>query len=346
MSAERTAGIDIGTSSIKAVVADPDGSIVARHRRVHRLEAPRAGRLSHDAAAVWCDGVREVWRQLASVGEIAAVTVSAMVPSMTAVGPTGRPFAPGLLYGDDRGETTVTGFGEQGELASFARWAAATHPEAAGYWPAQAVANAALCGVGAVDSIVAIMAGPLSDGAVWLADECAAIGARPDQFPVIGPGNQAIGEVDGTLVSGGTVDALAEQLVAGADAPGDVLLICGATLITWAVAEGWPEAEGLWTVPHTSGHAAIGGASNAGGLFIERVRHLVGERGDEQLASARPDRVPVWVPHIRGERVPFQDPDRRASLHDLDMGHEPGDVLRAGYEASAFTARLILERAA
>ncbi|MGI9601961.1 MAG: FGGY-family carbohydrate kinase, partial [Acidimicrobiales bacterium] len=143
-------------------------------------------------------------------------------------------------------------------------------------------------------------------------------------------------------VSGGTVDALAEQLVAGADSVGDVLVICGSTLITWVVADGWPERDGLWTVPHTSGHAAVGGPSNAGGLFLERVRHLV---GDHDLDAVTPDRVPVWVPHIRGERVPFHDRDRRASLHDLDVGHQPADVLQAGYEASAFAVRLILELA-
>ena len=38
------------------------------------------------------------------------------------------------------------------------------------------------------------------------------------------------------MVTGGTIDALCDQIVAGAAEPGDVLVIFGATLIVWAVA--------------------------------------------------------------------------------------------------------------
>ena len=139
------------------------------------------------------------------------------------------------------------------------------------------------------------------------------------------------------------MDALAEQLVAGADSPGDVLVICGTTLITWAVAEGWPEAEGLWTIPHLQpGLAAIGGPSNAGGLFLERVRTLTGDPADE---PSHPDRVPLWVPYIRGERTPRHDPDLRAALVGLDVGHGTADVLAAGYEAAGFVVRHHLDLA-
>ena len=48
----------------------------------------------------------------------------------------------------------------------------------------------------------------------------------------------------GALVGGGTIDALAEQLVAGADRAGDVLVLCGTTLITWAVIDRRAEVPG------------------------------------------------------------------------------------------------------
>ena len=40
-----------------------------------------------------------------------------------------------------------------------------------------------------------------------------------------------------------------------------------------------------------------------------------------------PGRVPVWQPYLRGERVPFHDRGRRASLHDLDIGMGTDEVL-------------------
>ena len=76
----------------------------------------------------------------------------------------------------------------------------------------------------------------------------------------------------------GTVDALAEQLVAGADDDGDVLVILGTTLITWGVIPEWREVPGLWTIPHTApGKILIGGASNAGGLFLNWALDLAGK---------------------------------------------------------------------
>ena len=72
-----------------------------------------------------------------------------MVPSLTAVDATGTPITPGLLYGDGRGRAgTVVADGPfpVGEAAEFLRWTAAQAPDAAGYWPAPAVANYALAG--------------------------------------------------------------------------------------------------------------------------------------------------------------------------------------------------------
>lgn len=53
-----TIGIDIGTTSVKAIAADADGNIVARFRVPHELLSSHAGELAHDAAAAWWHGPR------------------------------------------------------------------------------------------------------------------------------------------------------------------------------------------------------------------------------------------------------------------------------------------------
>jgi len=45
-------GLDIGTSSSKAVLARPDGTVVASAERAHELSLPRPGWAEHDAEAV------------------------------------------------------------------------------------------------------------------------------------------------------------------------------------------------------------------------------------------------------------------------------------------------------
>ena len=321
-----TVGIDIGTTSVKAVAVDDDGDVQARARIPHAVNAPTPAVLEHDAAAVWGTSVVEACDSVSAGHRVAGIGLAAMVPSLAAVDSSGTPVSPGILYGDHRGHHP------DGEFAGFLRSLEQAVPHAHAYWPAQAVASQALCGVAAIDAITAMTCLPVFGADGWDDQWC-----DPARLPELSMGSAPVGHRGDAPVAAGTVDALAEQLVAGADSPGDVLVICGTTLITWAVAEGWPEAEGLWTIPHLQpGLAAIGGPSNAGGLFLERVRALTGDPADE---PSYPDRVPLWVPYIRGERTPRHDPDLRAALVGLDVGHSPADVLAAGYEAAGFVVR-------
>src|SRR4029078_10627795 len=158
-----TVGIDIGTSSVKAVAADDDGNVVARARLPHEFSVPSPQRFQHDARVAWHDGPQ---RALAELGDIEprAVSVAAMVPSLTAVDADGVPVTPGLLYGDERGhQEHRSDQPERGELAQFLRWQASERPDAHGYWMAQAVANHTLSGAPNISLIVAATAGDLVD---------------------------------------------------------------------------------------------------------------------------------------------------------------------------------------
>jgi len=215
------------------------------------------------------------------------------------------------------------------------------------------VANHALCGVGAIDSTTAMTAVPLFDMTGWDAELAAAAGTSTEALPVVVPGTAAAGTVRsglptaGALVGGGTIDALGEQIVAGADQTGDVLVICGATLITWGVIDDWQSVPGLWTVPHTArGKVLIGGPSTAGGIFIDRVHRWLGTEPSAPLAAVSPGDLPVWLPYVRGERVPLHRRDLRAELHGAALHHEPDHLRRAAYEATAFVVRRQLELAA
>lgn len=341
---------------MKAVAVDDDGTVLARARVPHGVASPAPGTFEHDIDRAWRANVIAALAHVSADLEVAAVNVSAMVPSLGAVDADGRACSPGLLYGDHRGATERNDpdeAGDPGELLAFLGWLARHAPEAHGYWPAQAVANHALTGVGAIDSTVAYTAHPLHDGRAWVAEHAAAAGARIDQLPAVVPGTAPVGRVlaglpaAGALVGAGTIDALAEQAVAGADATGDVLVIFGATLITWCVVDRWATAPGLWTLPHTApGKVLVGGPSTAGGMFIDQVGRWVPpvERGE--LAALDPADLPVWLPYARGERCPLHRPDLRASLHDAALHHGPAHVRWAAFEASGFVVRRLLELAA
>ncbi|MGV7699913.1 xylulokinase [Mycobacterium kansasii] len=340
-----TMGIDIGSTAVKAVVADENGNVKARVRIPHQLRVPAPDRLEHDADEAWRRGPLAALDRLAPAAA-KAVAVSAMVPSLTAVDSDGRPVTPGLLYGDSRGR--VPGAAQQplpsvGEAAEFLRWTAAEAPGATGYWPAPAVANYALAGAPVIDFATAVTGLPLFDGSGWNPAACADCGASVAQMPRVETFGSAIGQVHGTdaVLGTGAIDALCEQIVAGADHDGDVLVLCGTTLIVWTTIAEPRQVPGLWTIPHTAaGKSQIGGASNAGGLFLAWVDRVVAPGNP---AAADPRRVPVWLPYIRGERTPFHDPDRRALLDGLDLTQDPASVRRAAFEASGFVVRQLIE---
>ncbi len=345
-----TIGIDIGSTAVKAVAADADGHVTARVRIPHQLRVPAPDRLEHDADEAWRRGPLAALDQLAPGPNVRAVAVSAMVPSLTAVDAMGRPITPGLLYGDSRGRVAGAAATEPdqplpsvGETAEFLRWTVGQAPDAAGYWPAPAVANYALAGESVIDFATAATAYPLFDGTGWDPVACAGCGATVEQMPRVDTIGAAAGQVrqTGAVLAIGAIDALCEQIVAGADHDGDVLVLCGTTLIVWTTIGEARQVRGLWTIPHTaSGKSQIGGASNAGGLFLGWVDRVVAPAGP---AAVDPGRVPVWSPYIRGERTPFHDPDRRAVLDALDLTHDAAALRRAAYEASGFVVRQLIE---
>jgi xylulokinase len=119
------------------------------------------------------------------------------------------------------------------------------------------------------------------------------------------------------------------------------------------VADEWIQVPGLISYPHTTpDRFLIGGPSNAGALFVDWARTLL--RGAPLPGPAReqleprigvPDRVPVWLPYLRGERTPFNDHTLRSNLYGLDIASGAEALERAAFEASGFVIRRIIEGA-
>jgi len=359
-----TVGVDVGTTSVKALAVDEEGSVIARSRVPHRVVAPEPDILRHDAKRAWRDGPRkafaQVTKQLTGEGRhrLAGVAVASMVPSLTAVSSRGVPLLPGLLYGDREGRPAAPAILPQGSMPDaegFLRWAAGAAPGAGGYWPCQAVATHALSGVPAIDTGVTAALGSLHSQGRWNAELLSSCGVAESQMPLVVPMGEAAGTLAGSdaVITGGTIDALCDQIVAGATEPGDVLVIFGATLIVWAVCEEWVVAPGLISYPHTTRERfLIGGPSNAGALFVDWARGLLRdtprpgpEREQLEPRLGDPGRVPVWLPYVRGERTPFEDHTLRSNLYGLDIGSGADALERAAYEASGFVVRRMLDRA-
>ncbi|WP_344410690.1 FGGY family carbohydrate kinase, partial [Catellatospora methionotrophica] len=78
-------GIDIGTASTKAVLATPDGTVLATASRTHAMSLPRPGWAEMDAESLWWGDVVAVCQELvpqAAGHRIAGVCVSGVGPCL------------------------------------------------------------------------------------------------------------------------------------------------------------------------------------------------------------------------------------------------------------------------
>jgi xylulokinase len=344
VTSEITVGLDIGTTSVKALAVDGDGQVVARSRIPHEIRSPSADVFEHDAVQAWFEGPRAAMAEL-KIRDYAGIGIASLVPSFTAVDADGQPLTPGLLYGDYRGRTGSNSEDplSSGEFRAMLEWSVREAPDAHGYWPAPAVAAVALGGSPAVDMGTGFALAPLWNGE-WDPAQLAEIGLRPEQMPIVVTSDDQVGgTIGGGVQVAGMADAWAEATVAGADEPGEALVICGTTLIVWCVVAEHATVPGMWTIPHPRGNRTIvGGASNAGGMFINWSRRALAE----PTGRPEPASVPIWVPYLRGERSPLHDVSLRASLHDVDLSQNSAALTRATYEASGFVARRIIDAAA
>jgi len=333
---ELAVGIDIGTTSVKGVVVDPEGNVLAKSRLPHAIIASSPDRIEHDPRIAWRRSPRRI---LASFGatfapNIEAIGVTGMGPSLTAVNRKGVPQGPGLIYGDARGQAQ----GGVGEAVGFLRSLAALHPEAAGFWPAQTTAIVSMGGPPVIGEVVAGMMRPLWTGSAWDEELLRTCGGRLSQMPSVQPETEPAGRWEEAVIHSGSLDVDCERLLAGQVAPDEALVLCGSTLLMMMSVPDGTKVPGVWVYPTKSGTVATG-ASNAGAFFVDWVDRVLARGGSD----VHPDRVPVWCPYIRGERTPWHDPLRRAALVDLNITHDSSALRRAAFEAVAFVVRFHLE---
>ena len=105
---ERILALDVGTSSVKAVVTDADGRILGSTSRPYGLRTADGGWVDQDLDEILASTRESISSLLAGLPggarEIAAVSVTAQMFNLVAVGRDGRPLLPMLSWLDQRSE--------------------------------------------------------------------------------------------------------------------------------------------------------------------------------------------------------------------------------------------------
>jgi sugar (pentulose or hexulose) kinase len=134
----RFLAIDAGTTSMKAAIFDPEGSLLAVDREEYRLETPAPAVVELDAELYWaacCRAVRNVIEASGTpAGEVLSLCISSQGETLIPVNAAGEPLRKAIVWLDNRAVEEAKlirkAFGEQ------AMFRVSGQPEVVPTWPA------------------------------------------------------------------------------------------------------------------------------------------------------------------------------------------------------------------
>jgi len=315
-------GLDVGSSSTKAVLVAADGEVVADVRLEHEISRPRPGWAEQDAERDWWGDVVEACRRVLEgrAARVRAVGVSALGPCVLPAGADDRPLRPAILYGiDSRASEQVARLtAELGADEILARCGSRLSSQSAGpkiRWVADQepqVWSATRRIYGASSFVVSRLTGeyvldhhsashwaPLYDvhRNAWI-DEWKEQVAPGVPLPRLVWPQEACGQVsreaaaatglpEGIPVAGGSIDSWCEVVASGLRGPGEGLLVYGTSMFLIEVHSPAGADARLWTtVGFTPGSTNIAAGVASAGALTAWLRDLAGDEDYDALYAA------------------------------------------------------------
>ena len=160
----------------------------------------------------------------------------------------------------------------------------------------------------------------------------------------------ATGLAIGTPVTCGTIDAAAEAVSVGVQAPGEMMVMYGSTIFIIMVTDRPLRDARLWYAPwlFPGLHASMAGLATSGTL-THWFRDQVARDTDfatlaaEAAASPKGAKGLLCLPYFSGERTPIHDPLAKGAFFGLDLTHTRADMFRAALEGIASGTAHVLD---
>jgi xylulokinase len=369
-------GIDVGTTSVKAILLDAAGRVVAASGHEHGIER-RAGVVEADPRQ-WWESACAAAQQLAAragplMGDVVAVGLAGNMSSVVLVDERLEPLGNAPLLADSRGERELGALpGEVRDLI-FARtrnrpasaFSLSTllylRDECPGlldrtrtWMSAKDFIRLSLTGSVGTDRTDAYNSLLIAaEGDSWDPELIAAAGLPARIFPVVGPSAQPVGSVHagaaartgipaGVPVVAGAGDIAAGAVGAGIAGPGDVMISLGTSVTVLASVDQGSGTAWLGSLtyhPSASGRSALALASLlTGGLALNWLRDLLGP-GPASAGTGGPldaDDPLVFLPHLAGTGSPRFQPHVHGSLVGVRPSTRGTDLVQAMFEAIGF----------
>ena len=367
-------GIDVGTTSVKAILVDETGRRLAAFSRPYGIARPAPGHAEQDPGD-WMDGVLGAlarFAEQAGVSRIAGIGICSQVNTHVFVDAGGKPLMPALVWQDQRSaadaadlEARVSAqqkldwFGgpvpiDASHALSRMAYVRRTRPEL--YARTRHVLlpkDYCVLGLtGAVGSD-AISAVGLVDRDGYVPQLLDLVPGAAGRLPPLFGFSHVAGTVrDGLPCAGvpvvvGAMDAWGGMFGVGVVQDGDAMYQSGTSEIPGIVSARVHPTPGVVLFPPYEGIVMHAAPTQTGGAALGWLGGVLGRTPADMSELAETigpsSAVPLFLPHLQGERAPLWDSASRGVFARLDTRAGAPEMVRSVMEGVAFSVRWAFE---
>ena len=364
-------GVDLGTSSVKAIIVDPSGAVLATATAPLSVQRPEPGWSEQDPKAWWKATTTAIAGLGRDVREVRAIGLSGQMHGATLLDHADRALRPAILWNDSRSapacaqlEARVDVHGITGNRAmpGFTApkllWLAEHEPDSfrktARVLLPKDYLRLRLCGVYATDCSDA-------SGTLWLdvgerrwsEPMLNATGLTLEHMPRVVEGSEPTGTLrpelaaawgmrPDVLIAGGAGDQAAGAIGIGTVAPGAANLSLGTSGVYFVATDRFRPNPAravhafCHAIPHTWHQMSV---MLSAASCLEWLAKITGTNVAALLAAAADQTSPselLFLPYLSGERTPYNNPRARGVFFGLDHGTDRAALARAVLEGVGF----------
>jgi xylulokinase len=363
-------GIDVGTTATKAVLIDARGNRLADFSRPHPTHRPQpdyAEQNPHD----WLDGMLNAlmtFRDRHDLGGLRGIGICSQVNTHVFADANGTPLMPAITWQDGRSapdgaalETKVTPERKTAWLGApipidashaLSRMAhvARVHPEIYAQTrhvllPKDWIVMQLTGAVGS-DPIAAV---GLTNAKGYVDELLDLVPRARELLPPLHPFHHLAGRVRdglpcaGTPVVIGAMDAWGGMFGVGVVRDGDAMYQSGTSEIPGIVSSTIHPTPGVILFPPYEGIVMHAAPTQSGGAAFSWISGVLGRSPSELsalvAATQLSDAVPLFLPHLQGERAPIWDAGSRGAFARIDARAGTAEMARGVVEGVALSVR-------
>lgn len=382
MAREVLVGLDVGTSSVKALFITSDGVVIDRIESKITTKY-QAGNIAEQDANEYWQAVIEIFNRAGTIrDEIVSIGLSGQTPSVVCVDEFGNPTYPVMIWQDARATKEAAeleaNFGNPVPIIGTSLPWAASACAAKLFWLARnepKVVKQTRWVLQPKDFIgFKLTSAAISDP--WSSKGLCNVLTKapiPEVFDFVGWNSQVTPELKAGIdsrgklteiarnqlgltnpdieVSVGLSDAMCGMLSIGALTEPKAFVVTGTSAIVGiSSSQQISDAAGLYVIPQTCAPLnVVYGPTQSSGASVEWIAKVFSISIDQVMNCAQDadlSVVPVYLPYISGERAPIWRTDIRGSFSYIDAAASRNEFCAGVLHGISFAERTVLDAAA